>query len=122
MTNPPMNRAVRKVLCKDLVEYGLQLQAPEWGASFMRKSASAPTSPSQLRASARSASSRAQLLHSYRENLRTGRVLKSGSIFSRTAPAGFRSGGGAEEVAPPAHPDWHQYHPFPSTLRPIDGK
>lgn len=122
MTNAPMNLVLRKVLCKDLCEYGLVLQAPHWEGGFGRTSSSAPTSPSQsqytaTRRLARTFSSRSQLMSSYTENLRSGQTLKKGSIFSRSAPA---IGVVSQEEGAAAHPDWHQYHPFPHTLRPID--
>lgn len=119
MNNPPMNLALREILCKDLVEYGLELQVPEWGGGFQRTSSSAPTSPAHSRL-ARAATSRTMLMRSYTEKLRTGQTLKAGSIFSRSAPAIIASS--QEEESAPAHPDWHQYHPLPHTLRPIDAR
>jgi hypothetical protein len=129
MTNPPMNLALRKVLCEDLVEYGLELEVPKWGTGFVRKSSSTPSSPShtmtqslQSQRLARSASSRAMLMSSYSEGRRSGLILKPGLLpgpggsYQRYAPA--RSASVCEVT--PAHPDWHQYHPFPGTLRPID--
>lgn len=133
MTNPPMNLALREVLCKDFVEYGTELEVPYWGTSFVRTSSSTPVSPSQSQTSFnfprqrldRGTLARSQLMGSYAENLRSGRVslkasvggkvLKGGSIFTRTAPADM-----APVQATPVHPPWHCYHPFPHTLRPID--
>lgn len=128
MTNAPMNLKLRDVLCKDFVEFGTALGIPkaEWGASFAeivnpRKSSSEPTSPTQAaerrqRRMAHCKGARSQMMQGYREHVRTGQTLKSGSIFSRSAPAIVT---GVED-APEPHPDWHQYHPFPQTLRPID--
>jgi len=125
MTNPPMNLALREVLCKDLVEYGLQLQVPEWGGGFGRSSSSSPATPSrsQPRRLARLGKAQTMLMNSYTDKLRTGQTLKSGSIFSRSAPAFATSSSSlSRDDSPAAHPDWHQYHPFPNTLRPIDKK
>jgi len=130
MTNQPMNLALRKVLCKDLVEYGTELEVPYWGTAFHKSYAGAviagsmPNSPSQSmtltfprQRLARGAQSRSRLLQSYSENLRSGRILQKGTIFSRSAPD--FSVVSAEENTP-IHPPWHGYHPFPNTLRPID--
>jgi len=121
MTNAPMNLPLRKILCQDLCEYGLKLEVPHWGASFGRGASpsSAPTSPGRLQPQklTRVAPARSQLMHKYTEKLRSGQILKSGSIFSKSAPR-LIMGGPEDEIAP-AHPDWHQYHPFQSTLRPI---
>jgi len=57
------------------------------------------------------------LMHGYSENLRSGRVLKKGTIFSQSAPD---FGVVSADESTPIHPPWHQYHPFQNTLRPID--
>lgn len=126
MTNAPMNLALREVLCKDFVEFGTVLGIPkaEWGSSFAeapRKSSSEPSSPSQLvesrqRRMAHCRGARSQMMQGYREHVRSGQTLRKGTIFSRSAPAIIT---GVEE-SPEPHPDWHQYHPYPQTLRPID--
>lgn len=130
MNNPPMNLKLRKILHEDLVEYGLELQVSNWKEAFVPHSAPpSPSQPGTFTPTARAMQSRAHLMHTYTENLRTGRTLKKGSVFSRSAPAiTGRRGRRAdwweqqqkEEETPPLHPDWHQYHPYPWTLRPID--
>lgn len=123
MTNPPMNLKLRNVLCKDLVEFGLELEVPSWTGGFTRTSSSTPTSPSQTlfprQRLARGAQSRLTLMSSYHENVRSGQTLKKGTIFNKSAPAVVTVS--AEESASP-HPPWHEYHPFPHMLRPIDRK
>jgi len=126
MTNPPMNLALREILCKDFVEFGTELGIPktDWKPSFaecIRKSSSEPSSPTQLaerrqRRMAHCKGARSQMMQGYREHVRNGQTLRKGTIFSRSAPAIFTP----VEDSPEPHPDWHQYHPYPQTLRPID--
>lgn len=124
MTNPPMNLALREVLCKDLDEFGLQLEAPHWGSGFIRTSSSVPTSPSQTQLfpgpQAHGAHTRMRLMHSYAENMRSGRVLQKGSIFSKSAPLVTAGVVATAEESAPVHPPWHGCHPFQRSLVPID--
>jgi len=58
-------------------------------------------------------------MHGYKENLRQGRTLKKGTVFSKTAPSIMKA---AVDDTPASHPPWHIYHPYPQVLKPIDLK
>jgi len=104
MTNPPMNLKLRPVLCKDLVDYGVELAAPEWGrTSRSLQSTSSDQSSHQLLGE-----SRALMMGAYTENLRTGRVFKKATLLSKSAPHLSARDEGDKVV--PQHTQWHSYH------------
>mmetsp|Transcript_105195 Transcript_105195/g.166049 ORF Transcript_105195/g.166049 Transcript_105195/m.166049 type:complete len:437 (+) Transcript_105195:98-1408(+) len=107
MTNPPMNPEVRALLCRDLIDCGLELVAPEWGRpSRSMQSTSSGQSPQQLLGQSRSA-----MKSMYSERLRSGQVLKKGSCFSKSAPdlPALKH----DKKVLPRHAPWHSYHPRP---------
>lgn len=101
MTNPPMNLQLRPLLCKDLVDSGVDLVAPEWGRPPRSLQSTSSDSPHQLLGQ-----SRALMKGAYAENIRSGRTLKKGGVFSKSAP---NLPARDEDKVATHHTPWHSY-------------